>query len=69
MRHPKPAVRAALKELTADGSWVLRKGGHWGVLTCAYSCKCQISVNGSPQNEDDHAKYLRRKARRCRKAT
>jgi len=69
MRHPKPAVRAALKELTAEGEWALRPGGHWGVLTCIYSCKCQISVNGSPQNEDDHAKHLRRRARRCRKTT
>lgn len=69
MRHPKPAVRAALEELIAAGGWVLRKGGHWGVLTCTYSCKCQISVNGSPRDEVDHAKHLLRKARRCRRST
>ena len=65
MRHPKPAVRAAVEALVADG-WTLRKGGHWGVLSCPYSCKCRISVNGSPQDADDHAKYIWRSARRCR---
>ena len=38
-----------------------------GAFSPAYFCKCQISVNGSPRSEDDHAKYLRRKARRCRR--
>jgi hypothetical protein len=65
MRHPKPAVRAVVEALIAEG-WSLRKGGHWGVLTCSYACKCQISVNGSPRNDDDHARYVRRIARRCR---
>ncbi len=67
MRHPKPAVRAVVAALVKDG-WVLRKGGHWGVLTCNYSCRCQISVHGSPRSEQDHAKHLARMARRCRRS-
>ena len=39
MRHPKPAVRAALDELTAEGEWILRKGGHSGFSTGINSCK------------------------------
>lgn len=66
MRHSRPAVRAALADLTHDG-WSLRPGGHWGVLTCRFACKCRISVAGSPRDDLYHAKYLRRMARRCRR--
>lgn len=66
MRHSKPAVRAAIAALLADG-WTLRRGGHWGILSCRYTCKCRISVSGSPRNECDHAKYIQRVARRCRR--
>lgn len=67
MRHPKPATRAAIAARVAEG-WTLRKGGHWGVLYCPYACKCKISVNGSPRNDDDHARYIERMARRCRRS-
>jgi hypothetical protein len=41
--------------------------GHWGRLFCPHADQdgCQIGVNGTPRNADDHAKQIMRAVARC----
>ena len=77
--HPKKEVRKALKELRAAG-WTIEvaRGGRahrWGTATCPYQhpdgsgglSRCALVVYGTPRNEDNHARELRRGLRRCGK--
>ena len=77
--HPKKEVRKAIKELRAAG-WTIEVavGGHahrWGTATCPHqhpdgsggvTC-CARVIYGTPRNEGNHARELRRALRRCRK--
>ncbi|MDB1088094.1 hypothetical protein PJ985_11005 [Streptomyces sp. ACA25] len=62
--HRDKAVREALESITANGGWSLRKGGHWGLLTCDEGCH-RITVAGTPRIAERHARDLRREARTC----
>lgn len=46
------------------GGWRLRKGAHWGLLTCDAGCH-RISVHGTPQVPVRHARDLVRDAATC----
>lgn len=67
-RHPKKAVEAAVVFAEARG-WRWRKGeGHcWGRLKCTLADRqgCQISVNSTPSNPDNHARTIMRYVKRC----
>ena len=67
-RHPKKAVEAAVAFAEARG-WRWRKGeGHcWGRLKCTRSDRtgCQISVNSTPRNAEDHARAILRYVSHC----
>lgn len=67
-RHPKKAVEAAVAYAETQG-WRWRKGaGHcWGRLMCERSDRggCQISVNSTPRNAEDHARGILRALKRC----
>lgn len=62
--HKDKAVRAALEEILGGGGWSLRKGGHWGLLTCDVGCH-RISISGTPRVAERHARDVLREARTC----
>ncbi|WP_349367349.1 hypothetical protein [Salinarimonas sp.] len=47
--------------------WSFRKQGHWGRLYCAKADRdgCQVGVNGTPKNADNHARQIVRAVNRC----
>ncbi|MEX0923212.1 MAG: hypothetical protein WDZ84_10585 [Rhodovibrionaceae bacterium] len=59
-------MEAAVVYAEAQG-WTLRLLGHWGRLFCAHAGRdgCQIGVNGTPRNADNHARQIRRAVDRC----
>jgi hypothetical protein len=65
-KHSKKAVEAAVASAEA-ACWRWRKMGHWGLLLCPHADQdgCQIGVNGTPRNADDHAKQIMRAVARC----
>jgi hypothetical protein len=41
--------------------------GHWGRLFCSHAGGdgCQVGVNGTPKNPEDHARQVMRAIGRC----
>lgn len=67
--HPKKEIRKAIKEATDEGWTIERRTGRghtWGILHCpADDPGCKISVWGTPRNEGNHAKQIRKSVTRC----
>lgn len=65
-RHPNKEVEAAIAAAEADG-WTLRKMGHWGRLFCPHANRdgCQVGVNGTPKDPENHARQIARAVARC----
>jgi hypothetical protein len=65
-RHPNKEVEAAVAAAEAKG-WRWRSMGHWGRLFCPHADRdgCQVGVNGTPRNAEDHAKQIARAVDRC----
>jgi len=59
-------IEAAISYAESRG-WRWRKMGHWGRLFCALGTRdgCQIGVNGTPGNPENHARQIRRAVDRC----
>lgn len=65
-RHSKKEVEEAIQYAEAKG-WRLREMGHFGRLFCAKADRdgCQVGVNGTPRDNDNHAKQIKRAVDRC----
>ena len=65
-RHPHKSIEDAVRHAEARG-WTLRHMGHWGRLFCAHSDRdgCQIGVNGTPRDPENHARQILRAIARC----
>lgn len=65
-RHPNKEVEDAVAYAESQG-WSFRKQGHWGRLYCAKADRdgCQVGVNGTPKNADNHARQIVRAVNRC----
>jgi hypothetical protein len=65
-RHPNKEVEAAVSYAESEG-WTWRKQGHWGRLYCHHADRdgCQVGVNGTPKNPEDHARQVTRAVNRC----
>jgi hypothetical protein len=65
-RHPKKEVEAAVA-YAEDKNWSWRQMGHWGRLFCPQADRdgCQVGVNGTPRNAEDHARQIKRAVDRC----
>ena len=64
-RHPKKEVEKALQRAEELGWKVITPAGHWGRLLCSHENGCVFSISGSPKNEQNEAKRILRKVRRC----
>ena len=65
-KHPNKEIEAAVSSAESKG-WRWRKMGHWGRLFCPHADRdgCQVGVNGTPKNPEDHAKQIGRAVDRC----
>ncbi|MDH2347257.1 hypothetical protein [Bradyrhizobium sp. SSUT77] len=65
-RHPHKEIEAVVAHAEEIG-WRWRKMGHWGRLFCAHAGRdgCQVGVNGTPKNPEDHARQVMRAITRC----
>jgi len=65
-RHPNKEVEAAVASAESKG-WTWRKQGHWGRLYCPHGERdgCQVGVNGTPKNPENHARQIARAIDRC----
>ncbi len=64
-RHQKPDVEKAIQYAEGLG-WTrdVRHSGHlWGYVHCGSGCRVRLS--GTPKNEGNEAKRIRRAADRC----
>lgn len=65
-RHPHKEIEAVVADAESKG-WRWRKMGHWGRLFCPHAGRdgCQVGVNGTPKNPEDHARQVMRAIARC----
>lgn len=65
-RHPHKDIEAVVARAESIG-WRWRKMGHWGRLFCSHAGRdgCQVGVNGTPKNPEDHARQVMRAIGRC----
>lgn len=65
-KHSSKEVAAAIA-YALDRGWTFREMGHFGRLFCPHADRdgCQVGVNGTPKNAEDHAKQIRRAIDRC----
>jgi hypothetical protein len=65
-KHTSKEVVAAIEYAIGRG-WNFREMAHFGRLFCPRADRdgCQIGVNGTPRNPEDHAKQIRRAVDRC----
>lgn len=74
-RHPKKDVEKALQQLEVLGWVVVERSGRghaWGLVRCPTpdaACRggtfCQMTVNSTPENPQNHAAKLLDKAAGC----
>lgn len=65
-RHPKKQIEEAVSY--AEGkNWTVKMQGHWGRLYCPQADRegCQVGVFGTPRDDDNHARQIKRAVDRC----